>query len=150
MQEKEIDRKETDASSTKSQIYEYRLSLSYGNPIEAEAIRLIRNRDRLDYPTIKLFLLKRILQFQEDLGTGEQTKPGKSGMSDFQKYLDELAREIKSLQKEMADIKENHSQALQEEEPQSSVSAAEETTDDDMDLLGIDDNYADNLLSDME
>lgn len=148
MQEKEI---KTDAAENEdSPMYDYLLRLSHENPIEAQAIDLIQNRDKLDYPTVKSFLLKRILRFRETESMEMKMKPDGARDDKIQSVLEKLSKDIESLQKEMADIKESNSQALQEEEPQSSVSAAEETSDDDMDLLGIDDNFADNLLSDME
>lgn len=143
MQEKEI--KTDDAENEDSPMYDYLLRLSYENPMEAQAIDLIQNRDKLDYPTVKSFLLKRILRFRETESAGDY---------EIQDTLAKLAREIKSLQKEIADIKGNHSQALQEkeqgEEPQPLSGAAEETSDDTMDLLGIDDSFADSLLGDLE
>jgi len=150
MQEKETELKESEKSVMRTQTYEYRLSLSYRNPIEAEAIRMIQNRNRLDYPTIKLFLLKGILHYEENKGTGMHTEQSASGILEIKQYLSGLEQEIKKLQKEMADIKERHNPKLQEEPSASATGGLDNTSDDQMDLLGFDESFTDNLLSEME
>lgn len=148
MQEKEI---KTDAAENEdSPMYDYLLRLSHENPIEAQAIELIQNRDKLDYPTVKSFLLKRILRPKEKGNQETKIKPGGTGNDEIQNMLKKLAGEIESLRKEIEDIRGSQNQALQEEEHPSSISVPEETSDDAMDLSEFDDSFADNLLSEME
>lgn len=135
MQEKEIGKN----------LYEYRLSLSYENPIEAQAIRLIRERDRLEYPTIKLYLLKKLL------GTGRGTE-GLEFTGERMQTLKELADEINKLKKEVEEIK-NCKNTMQMKEipsmPEGVLSSQEEVAGGQMDLSEFDD-IAEDLLSSME
>ena len=150
MQEKETKLRESEKSVMETQTYEYRLNLSYRNPIEAEAIRMIQDRNRLDYPTIKIFLLKGILHYKENAEAGLHTGQSSFGISEIKQYLGKLEQEITRLQKEMADIKGSHDQESQEEMPAPVAAEANKISDDQIDLIGFDESFTDNLLSEME
>lgn len=130
--------KETKSGGT-GEYYNYQLRLSPDNPLEAQAIHLILERDKLDYPTVKSLLLKKILKSQEGMGDSVE--------------LAGLIKEVQTLRKELDELKRGQSQA-QEELPEIPAESEESKTlqeepSDHMDLSGFDD-IADNLLSGME
>ncbi|MDE6903516.1 MAG: hypothetical protein K2P76_00970 [Lachnospiraceae bacterium] len=122
--------------------YNYQLRLSPDNPLEAQAIHLILERDKLDYPTVKSLLLKKILKSQEGMGA--------SAESFIQQHIAGLIEEVQTLRKELDELKRGQSQA-QEELPEipAETETLQEEPDGQMDLSGFD-AIADNLLSDME
>ena len=133
-------------NETGKNLYEYRFSLSYENPIEAEAIRLIRERDRLEYPTIKLYLLKKMLRPKK--WEGQDTE----GTGYMEAEIQELTNEIKNLKKEIEEIKGIKNPVQTKDTPamqKSVLNSPEEEPSDHMNLSGFDD-IADNLLSGME
>lgn len=136
MQEKETKTGET------GKYYNYQLKLSPGNPLEAQAIHLILERDKLDYPTVKSLLLKKILKSQEGMGVSTE--------SFIQQHIAGLIEEVQTLRKELDEIKKGQSQTQGEPSgiPAETETLQEETSDQ-MDLSGFDD-IAEDLLSGME
>ncbi len=84
--------------SEKGKIYQYVLKLSAENPVENKLIQAIRERDRLDYPSVKLFILKKILQSDGvTLADSQRIKNLEQNQQQLKELVGQLIQEVENL-----------------------------------------------------
>lgn len=82
----------------KGKIYQYVLKLSAENPVENKLIQAIRERDRLDYPSVKLFILKKILQSDGvTLAESQRIKNLEQDQQQLKELVGQLIQEVEDL-----------------------------------------------------
>ncbi len=102
----------------KGKVYQYVLKLSFENPVENKLIQAIRERDRLEYPSVKLFILKKILQSTGiTLADSQRIKELEQDQQQLKELVGQLIQEVEDIKPaKRADVEaKKHSQVSEQQ-----------------------------------
>lgn len=129
----------------KGKMYQYPLKLSEQNPVENELLQAIRERDRLEYPSVKLFILKKILRNDgSSLAESQRIKELEQGQQQIKEQIGQLIREVEDLKqgKHMTDESQGREKVFSQQIKEQAAEKSEASYE----INGLDDDFAADFL----